>query len=57
MLKPVPVLVLKRWYNELLLFEVGRLEADEGLGGGVSPLRDEEDEGQRLLSLTQQALE
>ena len=53
MLEAVSILVLMRAHDGLLAVEGTGLEADEGLGGRVSPVGNEHNKRQWLAALTQ----
>lgn len=57
MLRAAAVLMLEGGHRHLVAAEGAGLHAVEGRGQRVSPLRDEDDEGQRLAGLLQQILQ
>lgn len=56
MLGPAAVLVIEGRQDELVSLELALLHARQGWRGGVSPLRDEDNEGERLAGALQQFL-
>lgn len=56
MLGPAAVLVIEGRQDELVSLELALLHARQGWRGGVPPLRDEDNEGERLAGALQQFL-